>query len=259
MSHPSVELLSSYLDDHLRESERLHVESHLDGCQECRERLNGMTHVVHHLAGLSRMAPPLQLGLEVRRRVSIEGRGDTLLQRLEEGVAQLSLQASIVSAFAVVVALSVIIYVVAAGVERHGPSAAAPRAIASEKAAEPGQQDAAVQAPEEKKDIGRAEAMASNALSDGVGGRQEAEQTPRRRADILESRPAAGRTFDRQGDLWIEQGVGATTPTIYLTNGSQLARQWWERYPELEELVDLGGSVRLRLDGEIVEIRFDTE
>ena len=86
MSHPSVELLSSYLDDHLRDPERQHVESHLDGCQECRERLNGMTHVVHHLTGLSRMAPPPQLGYEVRRRVASEGRRETFLQRLEEGV-----------------------------------------------------------------------------------------------------------------------------------------------------------------------------
>lgn len=259
MSHPSVELLSSYLDDHLRDSERQSVESHLDGCPKCRERLNGMTHVVHHLAGLSRMVPPPQLGSEVRRQVAGEGRRETLLQRLEEGVSQFSLQASVVSAFAVVVALSVIIYVVAAGVERHRPSPAAPQVAASEKAAEPGREDAPAQAPEEKSDLGGAKTMASGALTDEVDSRQEAEHIPRRRANALESRLAAGRTFDRQGDLWIEQGVGATTPTIHLSSGSQLAREWWKRYPELEELADLGGPVRLRLESEVVEIRFDDE
>ena len=57
MSHPRVELLSTYLDERLEESDRRGLESHLEECSECHQRLQGMRRVMQRLESLDRQAP----------------------------------------------------------------------------------------------------------------------------------------------------------------------------------------------------------
>ena len=116
--HSAVEELSSYLDTRLSEVGRVRVESHVKECPDCRLRLQGLRRVVERLEGLKRTTPPSSLGQVVERRVQFELNREGLLTRLEREAERWMLQSSILPIFALIVALAVITYVFALGVER---------------------------------------------------------------------------------------------------------------------------------------------
>lgn len=116
--HANVELLSSYLDAELNGSETAAVEEHLGSCEQCRRRLEGMRRVVARLAGLERAAPPSHLGRLVERRVRLESGRPTLLRSIELALGRMPLQSTLAPLFALVLALAVIIYLFAYGLDR---------------------------------------------------------------------------------------------------------------------------------------------
>jgi anti-sigma factor RsiW len=117
--HSSVEQLSIYLDDRLGEPERRRLERHLAACDDCRRRLAGMRRVVQGLERLERTAPPPQLAHQVEQRIGLEAGRQRLLERVERRLNLMMAQPSILPTFALVIALAVIVYLFAYGLERH--------------------------------------------------------------------------------------------------------------------------------------------
>jgi hypothetical protein len=116
--HAAVEVLSSYLDAELPQAEQARVERHLEDCARCRERLSGLRRVVERLENLKRSAPPAHLGQSIEHRVRLEVRREDLLERLERQVERWTTHSAMMPIFALVLALAVIIYLFALGVER---------------------------------------------------------------------------------------------------------------------------------------------
>jgi len=118
-AHLSEELLSAYLDGELKETKAERVEQHLEACSGCRARMDGLRRVVHSLARLERAAPPPILAQRVERRIALEGRDASLVERLENRLQGLRLDSPLVATFAVVLALGVIIYAFSHQVAHH--------------------------------------------------------------------------------------------------------------------------------------------
>lgn len=118
-SHLSDELLSAYLDGELKETKAERVEQHLEACSGCRARVDGLRRVVRSLARLERAAPPPVLARRVERRIALEGRPSSMLERLENRLRVLPLDSPLVATFAVVLALGVIIYAFSHHVSHH--------------------------------------------------------------------------------------------------------------------------------------------
>jgi anti-sigma factor RsiW len=117
--HSSVEQLSIYLDDRLAEPERHRLEDHIEECEDCRRRLEGMRRVVRGLERLERTASPPQLTQQIEHRIGLEVGHDGLLERVERRLNLMMAQPSILPTFALVVALAAIVYLFADGLERH--------------------------------------------------------------------------------------------------------------------------------------------
>jgi hypothetical protein len=79
----------------------------------------------------------------------------------------------------------------------------------------------------------------------------EAPQSP-------EAHVVAGRTFELQGGVWVESGVGDRVPTRRL-HPEAAAGSWPPGLPAVSELARLGGPVRLLAGGEVVEIGFEDQ
>lgn len=75
--------------------------------------------------------------------------------------------------------------------------------------------------------------------------------------DTPSSRQIAGRTFDLHDGVWIEQGLVNEPVVERLSASEPRVQAWLARSPELEEIVTPGDRVRLRMEGRVVEIRFD--
>lgn len=120
IAHATPEALSSLIDGELPGAERQRVSDHVEGCPSCRARLASMRRVVATLRGLERTAPPPTLALHVERRVALEGRSVSPVERFEERLRRLPLQPSLATFFALVLALAAILYLFAHGVDRAG-------------------------------------------------------------------------------------------------------------------------------------------
>ena len=111
MSHTSVEMLSSYLDGELSRGRRLRVERHLEECEDCRHRLEGMHRVVETLEGLGRISPTPCLEQQVLKSVATRAREVSLLDRLEGAAERLHIERWVwLPTFGVVIALASIVY-----------------------------------------------------------------------------------------------------------------------------------------------------
>ncbi len=122
MTHLSLEILSAYLDRELIAAKTGEVEEHLAGCSKCQTRLHGLRRVVDRLSALEPVVSPAYLRPEVRRFVALQESKKSMLSRLEEQANRFTIQSPLIPAFAVVIALVVIIYLLVAGVSRQiGP------------------------------------------------------------------------------------------------------------------------------------------
>ena len=92
MSHAPVEMLSSYLDGELSRERRLRVERHLQGCEECRHRLEGLHRVVQRLEGLGRISPIPYLEQQVLQSAASREQEESLRDRLERGAGRLHIE-----------------------------------------------------------------------------------------------------------------------------------------------------------------------
>lgn len=208
-AHVTTENLSAYLDRELPDRRVREVERHIEGCPSCRANLDSLARVVHRLRRIERMAPPPLLAGDVARRVALDRRPKSLMERLESRLTNRPLQSQIFNTFAMVMALGAILYIFAFSadlIERKK----VPVRVAS---------------PEASKEFIRQHEIA-------IGMRSE----------------LADRVFHREGDLWREEGaVGEPEAEIAASSPEGLALQ--ERNPELAPLLGQGQPVILRDGG----------
>ncbi len=121
-SHATVELLSAYLDRQLREPEAGALEAHLEQCEECHGRLEGLREVVNNLRRLDRRDPSPELEKAVARRIALAGDPPGLLDRFESQLSIFTRQSPLLPMFGVVMALAVFIYLFAVAVDRSRSS-----------------------------------------------------------------------------------------------------------------------------------------
>ncbi len=117
-AHATVQDLSAYLDRRLDEPELRRVEGHLDTCGDCRERFQGMRRVAAGLRHLEVLEPPPELEQAVARRIRLEGKNKSWLDRLEGGLGTFQEQSSMLALFAVVIALAVMLVLFSQALER---------------------------------------------------------------------------------------------------------------------------------------------
>ena len=221
--HPKVEDLSTYLDSTLTPAESQRVEAHLELCDTCRHRLRSMRTVVHKLAALERQSPPAGIGNQIRSLSSLQVSRPTLVERLEEGAGRLNSENSVLPMFGVVVALIVIIYLLTWAFYREQGSTV-PAAFESE-------------AP-----------VVERSIEDSARSLESSGST--------QTRVMAGRIFDLVGDTWLERGVAAEAEVVEVSVGDPEVRQVLEAHPELRDPGAPGRRVRLRLEGQVVEIQY---
>ena len=221
MPHPKIEDLSTYLDREMPVSESRRVEAHLEQCASCRHHLQALETVARRLGALEYHAPPEGLGLRLRELSSREAFKPNLFAQLEKGASRLN--TALVPMFGVVVALLVIVYLFAWGLDRERGAASS---------AEPGSVD----------QVSGGVTEPSQEIADGEDG--------------LEERQVAGRRFRRIGDIWVERGLETEAEVAARSPDDPEVERWLSRFPELRELSELGGTVRLRLEGRTVEIHF---
>lgn len=213
--HLSSERLSAYLDHELSAAELVRVEDHLEACPSCRAHLDSLSRVVHRLQGLERAAPPPLLAEQVARRVALEGRPKSLLERLERRLSGQPIHNQVFHLFALVLTLAMVLYIFAQGqelIERRR----IPVRVAS---------------PEASAEFTRQHEIA-------IGLRSE----------------VADRVFTRQGEGWREQGVTGE-PEASLAASSPEGLEILDRHPELAVMLGSGGTVVLRDGERVVEVR----
>jgi hypothetical protein len=109
--HATAEVLSAYIDQELSRPQLRLVETHIEACEECRERLRGLRRVVGQLHRLETVAPPPVLAQQVQRRIALDGgRPKGLVERLERRLGGLPLEPSVAVTFALVFSFAVILY-----------------------------------------------------------------------------------------------------------------------------------------------------
>ena len=249
MSHTSVEMLSSYLDGELSRGRRLRVERHLEECEDCRHRLEGMHRVVETLEGLGRISPTPCLEQQVLKSVATRAREVSLLDRLEGAAERLHIERWVwLPTFGVVIALASIVYLFSWGLQRQHQGL-------------PVVLDAGPPASEV---VQKSEAKALEAGSPAAeGGRASATQ-PRREAVGLadaafdsQATEIDGRFFELHDGLWIERGVDPIEPSTSLDPSEAASSKFRDELPNLAKLERLGGPVRLRVGNQLVQLEFD--
>ncbi len=110
-SHATAELLSAYLDRQLVEPEARQLEDHLDRCQDCHVRLEGLRKVVKDLHNLEQLATPLSLEQTVARRIALSDPRESVFDRFEHGMSIFNRQSPMLALFAVIIALAFFIYI----------------------------------------------------------------------------------------------------------------------------------------------------
>ncbi len=118
-SHATAESLSAYLDRQLVEPEVERLEAHLEECQECHGRLQGLRRVVADLRQIESLDPPAELRRAVARRIALAHDREPLLDRFESALSIFNRQSTILPMLGIVIALGVFIYMFAWALERH--------------------------------------------------------------------------------------------------------------------------------------------
>ena len=122
MTHLSIETLSTYLDNELSSSRRLLADRHLEACSACRSRLDGLHRVVSTLSMIEPEMAPAHLKSEVQRFADLQSVGTSVRVRLERLAALTRQQPPLLAAFGVVIALTLIIFLLASGLTYFSPT-----------------------------------------------------------------------------------------------------------------------------------------
>lgn len=117
--HATAEDLSAYIDQELEPPRLRLVKDHLETCEPCRRKLQGLRGVQHQLHRLEQVAPPPLLAGDIQRRVRLEPRHRGLFENLEDRLRRLPEQGTMLVVFASVFALAMIGYLFTEGVQRH--------------------------------------------------------------------------------------------------------------------------------------------
>ena len=213
-SHATAEVLSAYLDQQLVEREARQLEEHLGTCPECHVRLESLRKVVQSLHNLTQIEPPLTLQATVARRIALTDESPTLLDRFEEGMSLLNRQNPILAMFGVVIALVLFIYLFSYTLHLRNERLAGTIPVIF-------QDPPAVAAA----------------------------------GETAHQRTVAGRTLALiEEDLWVEQGVSAEAVSRVILINSAEGRAFLALHPDLSDLAELGQSLVLAVEGEVVRL-----
>lgn len=213
-AHVTTESLSAYLDRELPGERVREVERHLEDCSHCRADLESLSRVVRRLQSVQRVAPPPLLAGDVARRVALDRRPRSLMERIESRLSGQPFQSQIFNTFALVMALATILYIFAHGLDLIERKRIPVRVVSPEASAE---------------------FFRQHEISIGV------------RSEL------ADRVFYREGNLWREEGAtGETQAVIAASSPEGLEVQ--DRHPELAVLLGQGEPVILLDEGRVVKI-----
>lgn len=218
-SHVNTELLSAYLDEELTDRENEKVEEHLEACEACTARLDGMRKVVSHMRHFERMAPPSTLDQMVARRIALAGEPRSLLDRLEDQLTIFQGQSYTFMMFCVIIALSVITFMFAHTLQ-------------------------------EQRNI-------PVVFEDGSPAFVQKESAEDFSVEPVESVEMAGRTLERRDAGWAERGIdeGLRDTVLSLDWDTRAMADLLVEHPELEELRQLEGPVMINLGDRVLLLR----
>lgn len=236
--HASIERLSLYVDAALAPAERRRVESHLEGCADCRHRLDGLRRVVARLEELPAATPPADMAVRIRRSAGVLGERREWHQPAGLPWRGLLAGPPLVHVFAVVLALGAIVYLFAFGVsgQRQGSTRIVLPAAAPAEA--PARRIAEAPPPAAAEPLTAERATLASAAKDAGS----------------QSRRLLGGVFYRQDGVWVEQGLTARLPDERLELSRTGAGELGDG--ELAELAGLDAPLRLRVGDRVVEIAF---
>lgn len=218
-AHASTERLSLYLDGILPSAERQLVEDHVEGCADCRHRLDGLRLVVAGLSRLPAALPPDDLAARVGREIDLRGRGRAWPGRLASRLPSPLAGAPPLHVLALVLALGAIVYLFAFGVEQRRER---PTRIVLPSAET------------------TAPAPSGAARQPGPGA---AERSAAERLYLL------GGVFTRVQGVWVEEGLGQRAADERFA-----LRPVPQDDPELAALAELGEPLRFRVGELAVEV-----
>ena len=252
MSHAPVEMLSSYLDGELSRERRLRVERHLQGCEECRHRLEGLHRVVQRLEGLGRISPIPYLEQQVLQSAATREQEESLRDRLDRGAGHLHIERWVwMPTFGMVVALVTIIYLFSWALQSQNQGLPVVLDVES-PASEVSEEDTPVA-------LERASPLAEGSRAGSLQPKRDDSMHANSADAALRSQATEidGRFFELQNGVWVEQGVDLRKPTISLEFSEAASSEWRDELPSLTELELLGGPVRLRAGDQLVQLEFD--
>ena len=216
-SHVNVELLSAYLDRQLADVEARRLEAHLDECEQCHTRLEGLRRVVRKLHKIEASAPPRELEQLVARRIVLAQERENPLDRLEAGLSIFKSQSSILPMFGVVIALALFMYLLSVAVDQSRNDRI-PVVF----------------------DVPNPQAPSAST---------ESTEPP------LDTTRVAGATFRDVNGVWVQDGLTRDNVTRIVERGSEAWSGLQQAHPHLRDLTDLEGVYVLRAGDEIVEAR----
>ena len=123
--HLRADILSAYLDRELVRQEEARVEVHLEDCDQCQRRLDGLRRVVAKLRSVENSTMPPFLAETLPHRISLMDRPRGVFEHFESRLKRMYLpKASVPLIFVLVVTLAVIVYFFSWGAYRsQQPSA----------------------------------------------------------------------------------------------------------------------------------------
>jgi anti-sigma factor RsiW len=279
--HCSLEMLSTYVDAELADSERREVESHVKECEECRNRLSHLEGVVGQLKRLELVEAPPTLGGQVQRRLRLDGSNVPLRRRFEDRLGGLLRQPLFAPLFALILAFGAILYMFSLGVARQtvsgtrvviggsAPSSAEDLAhddesgVRSERRIEEAESPARPAVPsspdattEAESKVGpEAVAAAPDESFSDVAGRLDrlaagdAPAAMRSRLEAIDVLQLVGREFRLIDGIWREVGLGEREPESRIDplDGGVLP-------PEIEGLASRMGTYWVLLEGRVIEV-----
>jgi len=219
--HATAHQLSAYLDGELSATRLESVRSHVDGCESCSRRLEGLRNASELLRGIEARALPPGLDGLVLQRVGLPVRRQTLMEKLEGALKAYAPRQSIVMTFALIVALAAFIHLYSSGTAWRHPSQI--RVMPSEvQISEPGTGE-----KPEARDLGAA----------------------------VDEMQVGSRRFRRLDGRWVEFGLESAAPDMELSWTSAEGLRLVKDHPGLEALIQEGLPVLLRSRGRVLLLR----
>ncbi|HEX3127663.1 MAG TPA: zf-HC2 domain-containing protein [Thermoanaerobaculia bacterium] len=217
--HLTSEQLSAHLDGEVGFPESREIESHLAGCEDCRDRYQSMKNTVSAVWRLERSTPPVGLSARVRAEVAVASRPHAPVRDFVSSI--FGLAARPVLRTGAVMGLALVLSLVVVGAP-HGSLGLVPAASQGE-----GKEKVTVE-----------------------------EQAPLILPQTTSQ--VAGREFVwtelGNGDVWVQRGLEGEVPEARLSAQSPQGRELLAKYSDLGLLIADGSRVVLRYGLETVEL-----